>query len=252
MANDIHLKRYEDFINSRSIRNKVKESGYEIHHILPRSLGGQSDDENLIKLTCREHFIAHLILWKAYGHSMAYAFWLMSRIKKTKRHLTSRQFESMKIEAREFQTHFKTTAGTLWITNGTIHQRITSNESIPEGWRLGRITTPGKGSKWITNGVKLKRIPRENTPPVGWWIESKQKKREKFWVTNGVASKTIYALRETPEGWARGRLVVAVPGNKGIKYRRITNGISNKMIPEVSSPPDGWYYGMAGFPAKVG
>lgn len=30
---------------------------FEKHHILPKSLGGTNDKENLVKLTAREHFI---------------------------------------------------------------------------------------------------------------------------------------------------------------------------------------------------
>jgi hypothetical protein len=34
------------------------------HHIIPRSMGGSDDPSNLVKLTEREHFIAHLLLTK--------------------------------------------------------------------------------------------------------------------------------------------------------------------------------------------
>ena len=37
--------------------------GYtEKHHILPKSLGGSNKKENLVQLTGREHYIAHLCL----------------------------------------------------------------------------------------------------------------------------------------------------------------------------------------------
>jgi hypothetical protein len=40
-------------------------SGYiEKHHIIPKSLGGSDDAENLVKLTAKEHFICHLLLTK--------------------------------------------------------------------------------------------------------------------------------------------------------------------------------------------
>lgn len=39
-------------------------SNYEVHHIVPRCMGGTDDSSNLIKLTCREHFICHKILAK--------------------------------------------------------------------------------------------------------------------------------------------------------------------------------------------
>jgi hypothetical protein len=36
----------------------------EKHHIIPRSLGGKDDQQNLVSLTPREHFICHLLLTK--------------------------------------------------------------------------------------------------------------------------------------------------------------------------------------------
>jgi hypothetical protein len=37
---------------------------FETHHIIPRSLQGQNSPDNLVKLSYREHFIAHLLLTK--------------------------------------------------------------------------------------------------------------------------------------------------------------------------------------------
>ena len=62
------------FINNKyttwynSLINKAKDRiifGYtEKHHIIPSSLGGTNDNNNLVKLTAREHFICHLLLTK--------------------------------------------------------------------------------------------------------------------------------------------------------------------------------------------
>ena len=38
----------------------------ETHHILPKCLGGTNTDDNLINLTAREHYVAHLLLVKIY------------------------------------------------------------------------------------------------------------------------------------------------------------------------------------------
>ena len=54
--------------------------GYkEHHHIVPRSFGGGDSKNNIVKLTAREHYIAHALLWKMkfegiYGSKMAFAF----------------------------------------------------------------------------------------------------------------------------------------------------------------------------------
>lgn len=39
--------------------------GYgEVHHVIPKSLGGSNEKSNLIRLTAREHFVAHRLLVK--------------------------------------------------------------------------------------------------------------------------------------------------------------------------------------------
>lgn len=57
-------KHYENLI--LKAKNRKLEGYCEIHHILPKCLGGNNKKENLIKLTAREHFIAHLLLIKIY------------------------------------------------------------------------------------------------------------------------------------------------------------------------------------------
>lgn len=43
-------------------KNRIVEGYTEKHHILPKSLGGLNTIENLVRLTAREHFIAHACL----------------------------------------------------------------------------------------------------------------------------------------------------------------------------------------------
>ena len=45
---------------------KSKELYTEVHHIVPRCLGGTDVSENLVRLTAREHFIAHRLLAKSF------------------------------------------------------------------------------------------------------------------------------------------------------------------------------------------
>jgi len=61
-----------------SLRSQVIDGYSEKHHIVPRSHGGSNKKDNLIALTPRQHFIAHRMLWKAYGGSMARAYFMMS------------------------------------------------------------------------------------------------------------------------------------------------------------------------------
>lgn len=57
-----YIKIYESLID-RSINRLVDpDVYYEIHHIIPKCIGGTDDENNLTKLTYREHFLAHWLL----------------------------------------------------------------------------------------------------------------------------------------------------------------------------------------------
>lgn len=61
---------------------RSKPIGYaERHHIVPRSLGGSNDEENLVWLTPREHFICHRLLTRMTSgrakSTMCYALLIM-------------------------------------------------------------------------------------------------------------------------------------------------------------------------------
>ena len=53
---------YNELIKKRRVN---PPAGYiERHHILPKALGGKDIPGNLVDLTAREHYIAHLLLAK--------------------------------------------------------------------------------------------------------------------------------------------------------------------------------------------
>ncbi|AUS02050.1 HNH nuclease [Vibrio phage 3.058.O._10N.286.46.B8] len=56
-------KRYKDLIQSAVDRHTI--DGYiEHHHIIPKCMGGSDDPSNIVRLTAREHLLAHYYLWK--------------------------------------------------------------------------------------------------------------------------------------------------------------------------------------------
>lgn len=59
--------------------------GYtELHHIIPRSLGGTNRSENLVRLTAKEHFVCHLLLIKCLsGQDKAKMVFAASRMANT-------------------------------------------------------------------------------------------------------------------------------------------------------------------------
>ena len=74
-------------------------TGYvETHHIIPRCMGGSDNSDNLVRLTAKAHFVAHLLLAKIHGGKLAVAAWRMSTLRK----YTSRKYEWVRIAAAEF------------------------------------------------------------------------------------------------------------------------------------------------------
>ena len=64
-----HAAVYRQLIDKA--RSRARPLGYvEKHHVVPRALGGGDDEDNLVYLTAREHYIAHMLLAKIYGGLM--------------------------------------------------------------------------------------------------------------------------------------------------------------------------------------
>lgn len=96
-----HEKQYDLLIEKYKKLDLKKGSdnlgGLEKHHILPKSLGGGNEPDNMVMLTAKAHFVAHHLLHKIHGSQMTYAYVLMINTMKDIR-VTSRVYEVLKRE----------------------------------------------------------------------------------------------------------------------------------------------------------
>lgn len=138
---------------------------FEKHHILPKSLGGSNDKENLVKLTAREHFVCHLLLVKMHNkgtnerNKMLYAFWRMqSSNEYQKRYVNSHAYEVFKIEFANVignMTSIKQTGeknsqfGKKWYTNRDTGESKSFFEKPNSKWIEGRNLFAGQTSKLL-------------------------------------------------------------------------------------------------------
>jgi len=81
IINNKYTKWYNNLISYRQ-DNPPSCEYTERHHIVPKSLGGSNENKNIVVLTAREHFIAHLLLTKMFTDTyskekMCYAFHMM-------------------------------------------------------------------------------------------------------------------------------------------------------------------------------
>lgn len=135
----------------------AKHNGYfERHHIIPRSLGGQNKNDNLVDLTAREHFVCHWLLTKMFPvdsaeyKKMCLAFgmmlWARSDSHQRNYAINSKTYERLRQQLSAFMSEFQSGKynsqyGKMWICNLDLQQnkKISKSESIPDGWVKGRV-----------------------------------------------------------------------------------------------------------------
>jgi hypothetical protein len=87
-------------------KQRITEGYTELHHIIPQSLGGSNDKENLVELTAREHFICHWLLIKmTEGEDRSKMLYALNGMKAENRYqqryhtkITARVYEKYRLE----------------------------------------------------------------------------------------------------------------------------------------------------------
>ena len=101
---------YNNIIANAKSRTLSKEIYTESHHIIPRSLGGNNNISNLVKLTAKEHRLVHILLPRMtidpeHTKSMWYAAWMILRTKNKDQNRTiskGKAYELAKMKIAEF------------------------------------------------------------------------------------------------------------------------------------------------------
>jgi hypothetical protein len=202
-----YKKIYDNFIISRKNRVIDETLYYEKHHILPKSLGGDDSSNNLIKLTAREHYFAHLLLSKFAGPKMVIAltYFLQETnrygggvkftpssksISKIRENANKVKSEIMK--GREFSESHKQNISKSKLGIPAHNKNVPASEEQKKKqsnsmkgktpwnkglvgeehlkhYKNGKIKVPNMtGYKWINNGFQQTKIPPEKEIPEGW------------------------------------------------------------------------------------
>lgn len=137
---------YNKIINIAKDQKRSKNDGnyYENHHIIPKCLGGTNDDNNMILLTAREHYVVHKLLCRIYpkNRSLYYALHMMS-ICSSKNH--KRDYV---VSSRDYQ----------WL-----------RENKPDSWNKGKIG--------MCPQLSHDRNKGENNPMYGSKLSDEHKKK---------------------------------------------------------------------------
>lgn len=261
--NLIHLQRYVKFINSRPERDLKKDGLYfNIHHIVPRALKGANDKSNLIKLTHREHYIAHLILWKCGYREMISAFWYLTHINNLcfvnskqfsllKQDYSKRVSFLMKGKPKSSDHKYKLSLSKLGDKN--------PNYGVPmsdKNKKLLSERTSGeksffwqnpvcKDTIWYTNEKESIRLKSSDTIPNGFnkgqgFTSYSTLGKNPY--NNGEITKFFGKYAIIPPNFVKGHLNLNLSGQSDKIY--INNGIKTTTIPKDSQIPEGWIRGM--------
>lgn len=203
----------------------------ERHHIIPKCLQGSDEESNLIFLSIREHYIAHLLLYKMYpdNFSLLCAIQMMSMFSKTniyRKHFkhNSRLFELLKKTfLKKLSDHQKQLR---WICNKKLQKQTywpkecnLPDNLINDGWEFGRLKnktyymSESTRKKWIENIRKTKLL----------WSE--EKKQEIILKTN--KTKQINRSKRTQEE------IDAISKNKSIAGKNRWKNISKEQKKEI-------------------
>lgn len=129
-----YTKHYNLLVSDRKLRgiDKTKLSGYyELHHIVPRCLGGSDDTSNLVLLTAREHYIAHVLLSKSNPNNVGLKMAVVILVNHTKPANRNLKINSYLYEKRRLEAHAASSKeGALSFKDFT-------------GQRFGRLTVVG-------------------------------------------------------------------------------------------------------------
>lgn len=237
-----YQKIYESLVERRKASPFI---GYtENHHIIPKCIGGSDDKDNLVELSAREHFVAHLLLAKIYPDNFGLASAMIyMAIDKHGNRLNNNLYElHRKIFAKANSKFFKE----YWANNphpkgmlGKKHteeskQQISNKckENVPsvkihkfslDGVFIETFNSISEASRHVVGSCSNIKYCAEGRFQYAYgfrWsysltpsfdkIKSRNYKgaRGKICINDGFKNKLIESFEHIPNGWVRGRVKV--------------------------------------------
>jgi mRNA-degrading endonuclease YafQ of YafQ-DinJ toxin-antitoxin module len=205
MNYNLHYTRLIDRARARTL------PGYkEKHHIVPRCMGGTNDPANLVELTAREHFIAHLLLLKIYPNkkSLIKAVNLMCLYNEKQDRSLNKMYGWLKEKfatemSRSQKGHGNSQFGSIWISNIELRtsKKISKSVKIPAGWQVGRIVDFDKYiakqfKKELKEAKKKSSIDQKNQQKNQTTVEKEKYKESILKLYDQFKSGNYYSVRD--------------------------------------------------------
>jgi len=172
----MNWKKVHDDIIERA-KDRCLEGYSEMHHIIPKCLGGSDLPDNLVRLTAREHFIVHKILCILHpgNKSLVYASFMMANVRYENRNyrIGSREYARLKESYQCAVSDNK--RGTIPWNKGKAHSKETKDKISSS---LKGRTPTFKGKRHTEESKqKLSESQRGNTYRLGTTHSKESKKK---------------------------------------------------------------------------
>lgn len=182
-------------ILNRQAHPLSKNEYSENHHIIPRSEGGSDDTSNLVRLSAREHYIAHLLLAKIYDDVPMLGALTMMQCK------SNSHQRDFKFNARLYEKMRLKFSKSISGENHWFYRKHHSEETKK------KMSESHRGDKNAMKRIEAREKLRASVSG------EKNHNYGKFWWTNG---KTCIIAKECPgNGYAKGRLKGKKAWNSG-------------------------------------
>lgn len=236
-------------------KNRLLEGYTESHHIIPKCLGGTDEKNNLVELTAREHFIAHLLLTKMNdSNKLKFALYMMQVvneyqkryvIKSSKIYELVKRLNSDAAILRNKNRIYRTGYVTAISPDGKI-KRFDNVESIPDGWKRSSGTSGksiNKGNIYIFNDTtkEVKCISNKDQIEEGWSFGNPNATLAS--AKNNIKNSSYYfdpitheegRFHTPPAGWIKGRSVRWYNNGKINKQFKLSETVSDEWSPGLS------------------
>ena len=135
------------FSITSNAKQRITEGYTELHHIIPQSMGGSNDKENLVELTAREHFICHWLLVKmTEGDDRSKMLYALKGMKAENKH---QQRYHTKITARVYETYR--------IEHSINHSKVMKAKNLVP-WNKGGVEITDEHRENLQNAARNRKI----------------------------------------------------------------------------------------------
>ena len=183
-----YTKYYNQLVESRKLMNRKFQTGFEKHHIIPKSLGGNDTKSNLVVFTPREHCLAHLLLAKMFsGTSKAKMIMALNALMKLRNNnrnvLNSREYENLRKDHYKaiMDPDFRAYRSELTKKQWTPERRAQVAEKTRQQWVAGPKREIYASDEYRTK--KSKQMKERWKDPA--YIEEQSNKAKTQWADGG-------------------------------------------------------------------